>query len=734
MAEYGPGSKVVLNGLTYESAGVTLNWRLPPSQIEEGALRELQAFSWAWRCSRCGGSGTSQSKPGMCPQCGERPSSKPEGFVTKQRLQPGGFATDIRKPAEVDYQHPGDNGQVETWISSGKGSFLALGSPARVLYRHTADGRMMWMHGGRNGKGFAVCLRCGRTDHMTAAGKRPSSMDEHRRLRGGRGAKWREEEVSPVCEAGGESYAVKERLWLGGDTRTDVLEVRLVQPGTGDPRLLERAEAWTLAVALRKEGARLLCIDERELGCGVARRHLASSEGAPTGWAVLLWDTAAGGAGYCEELTTHLSTLLERARGAADCPNDCDGICHACLLTHDTQRYADDIDRSLLDGLLDDGTLAGLALPAGAVGWGAETRQEWQAPLRGLLREARRSGATRVRIHLHGELATLDWTGHKVLSSLEELVAKELVIDPAALDSADWRTKMHLQVLSESPNVSVLVGEAPTRDGFRVWARLRGARGVDFITNSEAGTQMDDRWGWGEEGETWAYATSEAVWSAAESPGRLVTPGDAASMLAVRDSARGPLATFGARFVDLLDRQVEGGFVARFRGRPVVSLRYEDRYVRTPVAVALLHRLLRELAVRGVLGAESSLVVSTEQPLNHEQQKVPELAYEGWARTESVQHILEHVVGDLGMPTEVRVSKRFSEGAPNHRRRMVLTTEDGEEHELWLDRGLGFATTKTGTPFDFGAPLSQQVDDLLTRDWVTVPLESHEAYAVFHSS
>jgi DEAD/DEAH box helicase domain-containing protein len=69
LREYAPGAELVMDGLVYRSAGITLNWHIPADQ--EGA-RETQAIKFAWRCRSCGASGTTMSLKlaSSCDACG----------------------------------------------------------------------------------------------------------------------------------------------------------------------------------------------------------------------------------------------------------------------------------------------------------------------------------------------------------------------------------------------------------------------------------------------------------------------------------------------------------------------------------------------------------------------------------------------------------------------------------------------------------------------------------------
>src|SRR3546814_11747179 len=51
--EYAPGAEVVVDGLVWKSAGVTLNWLSPI----DSSQREPQKLRRAWWCDQCGGAG-----------------------------------------------------------------------------------------------------------------------------------------------------------------------------------------------------------------------------------------------------------------------------------------------------------------------------------------------------------------------------------------------------------------------------------------------------------------------------------------------------------------------------------------------------------------------------------------------------------------------------------------------------------------------------------------------------
>ncbi|MCK6565885.1 MAG: hypothetical protein L6Q80_14230 [Dehalococcoidia bacterium] len=293
LREYAPGNKVVLERRTYTPRGVTLNWHLPP-EAGETSVRDVQALRTAWCCPMCGMSGTTAADlPRACPACAHT-SLRNRGY-----LQPAGFAVDLYEDAEMDASPAVYIPVEEPWISSGTDRFETLGTPTLIRARHTPNGEIVHLSDGAHGHGYAVCLRCGRSEPEVEAKpdvgevEQPTAMKDHKRLRGGKGSKWKEEKASATCEGNETSWAIRRHLAFGGSQRTDVLELQFLNQATGH-LVADRVLLTTIAVALRKEAARAIGIDNRELGYQVAPRIVDGQ----SGFAVLLYDTASGGAGF----------------------------------------------------------------------------------------------------------------------------------------------------------------------------------------------------------------------------------------------------------------------------------------------------------------------------------------------------------------------------------------------------------------------------------------------------
>ena len=85
LREYAPGSEVVMDGLVYKSAGITLNWHVP---ADKEAAREIQEIRFAWRCQSCGSSGSSfsQIQARTCTHCGSESAKEISGSSWNQQV------------------------------------------------------------------------------------------------------------------------------------------------------------------------------------------------------------------------------------------------------------------------------------------------------------------------------------------------------------------------------------------------------------------------------------------------------------------------------------------------------------------------------------------------------------------------------------------------------------------------------------------------------------------------
>lgn len=726
--EYAPGGNVVLERRTYEPRGVTLNWHIPPNAGGD-SVRDVQALRKAWRCRMCGASGTEAGQaPGSCPSCAH------PNLRSQRYLEPAGFAVDLRDKAQMDAARAVYIPMEKPWISSGTGPFETIGKPARVRFRHAHDGEVAHLNGGQHKRGYALCLRCGRAEPETAGRENglepdlPWRMKDHRRLRGGKGARWRDKDPGVVCEGNERAWSIQRHLWLGGSTRTDVLELRLLDPATGqmptDETLLT-----TIAVALRKEAARALGVDERELGYQVTRRI----DQGHAGRAILLYDTAAGGAGFCAELPPLIPELLRRAVETCRCPNNCDRACHACLLSNDTQHDLGHIDRTKLapqDGsepeLLTERFLQSLELPESYKAFGEETSTLSGNPHIALQHLVRRlagsADSVLVQLHVRGDGHRWDpvsWPARRMVRALHDLgnVTVRILLPGDALDDLDWQQRRQLAGLAENEGVELRRVSTPPAGDIRLWAEVR----LNDHTMGFAGDEPFDF------NEAWATRVDDAIHvygpaNDLSSVGEPVDPSDLVAPLQagvvefdLRAAADGLAREFGERFWDAVGRTAPA-ILDDFQARgPVDRLIYQDRYLYSPQAVQSLYQVLHRLHSLKVLDEGSEVVVYALQCDNA---RTPRNIGHNWAQWEEQRDVLEGLLGALRCRLDVQLIPQHDRKKTQHHRSLELAW-GAKEVELRLDSGFGFVYPASNQPFPFGTSPAVQVSKLLQGNWKT---------------
>jgi hypothetical protein len=325
IGEYAPGAQVIAGGRVWESYGIG---EYPRHFMPTRFYRE---------CTNCRHVQIEEEKDDFaaaCHACGRpvRPMDirafiEPKSFVTSSGTPTGKDPGLSRlKPP------PAQEARLLTTASESKFSLLPTNVPRTTwAWQSAKEGRMFVVNRGRGviGGGFLRC-GCGFAQML----KRP---DDATRIRNGS----HRTPYNQPCDA---------RRWhqedLAHEFHTDVLQIRLDAPvpiPVGLPP--EAFDGWrdafarTLAEAVRIAATRLLGIDQRELA-GTVRLRAFGPE-------VILYDSVAGGAGYCQMLVGRHSMreLLTSTASTLRCPADCSHACRACLQTYDNQLHWEKLSR-----------------------------------------------------------------------------------------------------------------------------------------------------------------------------------------------------------------------------------------------------------------------------------------------------------------------------------------------------------------------------------------------------
>lgn len=682
--EYAPGRGIVVDGVVRESGGVTLNWKRP---VDELHVREVQSLRTVSACGRCGTLWSSPSAADRreCPECGW---NEPD---IVEYLAPGGFAVASDYRPHDDASDLGHLPPVDPRVSARGGVWRSLPDPSVGRFRSSPDGLVFWYNPGPHGQGYAVCLHCGRSEAEESA-QGGTALAGHRPLRGGPRA-----DAAGLCTGAPEvnPFAVRRRLRLGHEIRTDVCELQLYACPS-------REAALAIALALREAVSRRLGVDPDEMG--FAAPPSRAGDGGPRTWSAVIFDRASGGAGFCAHLAEHPVEVLKEARDFLDCgaPGRCGdpeaaSVCPLCVLGADSQHSAEDTDRLSAFAILSE-AVRRLDLPETHRLFGAATEYE-SAPLKeaiGAALQARPQGWA--IIPMRGE--PTEW---------------ELADWPLTPTIGLW-TGRGRRVLLACDGAALAAADPLTRRKVVLWAGRQGGELVEL-----AG--LDSRWLAVAADETGgaAWASAEpaagaigAAWGTVSSApivrGPAAMPPDFVSLdpeALLREAPRetiveitseldGSVEGFGARLKALLCGT--NPEIARALTEPCTRLAYSDRYVFSPTAA----RLVTEL-VAGFAAPNAEIIVQSRKRPNSER-KNPLLMRHNWRFMEERRQVLEALLG------RVSPRARFSpEDETPHRRTLSFEGPSGSGM-IFFDQGVG--AWETDGEFEFRDSPTEQMERL----------------------
>lgn len=684
LREYAPGANVVIDGLVYESAGITLNWHAPATLNQ---VSELQNIRQAWRCGHCGASGTFvlAQRFDQCPECGN--SLEVGERHSLQYLEPAGFSVDVSAETHNDITLQEYVPVEQPWITAA-GNWIPLPNPALGRFRSTPQGSVFHHSSGSNRSGYALCLECGRAAPMgngedPAHGVPQVFTRPHPRLRGGK------TDGSWICSGSENEFKIKKGIRFGREYTTDVLEL-VLHDSDGQP-LIDSTIAFTLAVALRRAIAESLGVEETELGCDtkMLRDHVNRKARA-----IQVFDVRS--AGYSSLVASDLPRLLRDSRSKLQCEAGCEGACQMCLLTFDTRYRAEELNRQAALDFLTDEWLDSLALDTSHQLLGPVSRAEFQAVDEAISRELNRGDAKRLYVYLNGRPDEWDLPASPLRRLLHRLSAREdigltLVTKADDLQLVSRENVAVLQGLEALGSVSLQTGEAPTLAGDGLClATVERSDGtcLTWATTDFSCASCGVHWGQLSEGiVVTAPTTAQQLKAGAFRLPSLDVPG--VESFEITNQLDGK----GVGFGDRLWTHIGGGDLSSVlpKGCVPVSVEYEDRYLATPIACALLLEVIS--GIKSYYQAEgdwNDVHVQIKTMLIDEERFSRSRGHwwgADWDSTDRRDFAIEAAFEYSGMTASV-VSAPKRE--LSHGRRLILNFQDGLKLTLWLDQGWSY--------------------------------------------
>ncbi|WP_449410484.1 DEAD/DEAH box helicase [Methylobacterium komagatae] len=681
--DYAPGAEVVVDGLVYGSAGVTLNWQRPAAA---DAVAEVQSLKWFWECGHCGAADTTRLRPEQCVAC-SRPLDNGE---VRRFLEPAGFTVDPREKPHAEIEQLRFVAPEPERVVARTATWKPFLTPARGRMRASHEGLVFYASSGEHGAGYAVCLECGRAEaqrHPVDPAFRP--LSDHRPLR------FTRSDADGFCPGNGRGFAVQTGLALGHDISTDVAEV---QPAT----LATEGTAWALVSGLREALTRRLGIETSEIGLSVVRR--TSALGGMT-YSLYLYDKAAGGAGFAPRLVGMFEELLRDVRQILDCRQPgCSGGCSACVLAGDLHAQAEILDRcaaldfvkaelAAITGPAEDDQAAVGAILARDV---ADEIATWVGASSGdviLWPAGPFDPASLSQPHLLSLLRRLQDAGSTVtLCPHEDLLE---ALDPAQ--------RLALRDTLVRHGLNLAIGEAPRfPNGARAIAALSDGR--TWASRDEASARLGDEWGLGRGAPVVIFLGQIPICHPFDldrllprQGTRFIEPGRR-----LDGSSRG----LGERFLTLLKPELNA--VGLWRPGQLTAISYSDRYVRSPLVALLITRVAARLAT-ALSGPQRRPFLLKTTPLK-QGDGVPNRLSHDWRTEADRSVVLRQLCQAGGLDLDLKV------GTCSHSRQLTLTYADGTEAILVLDQGLGFLRPMATPRFDFQEAAAMQAKRLNALD------------------
>jgi hypothetical protein len=716
LREYAPGSTVTIDGRNLHSAGVTLNWQIP---VSDHAVRGIQSIRSVFRCQQCGVMHDSPERPTVCKTPGCH-ASVPPGDV-HEYMEPSGFAVDYYESASNDLADQQFVPFEQPRVSVPDGIWQPLGDVRAGRYRASPTAKLYAFSKGAGARptGYALCLMCGRAASESSGSRSvvtpvPSALAEHYPLM--YGAPRRDD---GRCRGNDGSFAIKRHLWLGVTRETDAFELQLPMTSLADEKSREKAAA-SIAVALRTETAALIGVEEREIGWFSTKEP--SADGSPNPYSIVLYDMTTGGAGFTTQVPGMLHVLLTRAQQRLRCPSHCDAACRACLLSYDTSFAGDRLDRRLALDVLSDALLQQLELPVALRVFGDHSRLESEQLLMAITRELQT--AHTARIVLAGDPSTWDFDefslGRMIPIWSGRALSIDLLIASSSLRSLDPSLKNRLAALAEAKQVRVI--EMPdalvrARDAW-VACEIGGHdRHTRFASVDPDGVSMSAQWG--DPGLAFVRASMYGALAPVPTSARVHSvetlrsrPAGTVTELTIATGMEGSVLQFGARFWEIMashSPELKQRLVQRL---PLRSVRYRDRYIRSPLPLRLLVEVVRALKATGpdVMASATVEVTTREANMRDRDDRQPPFFDKNWDAAAPLAAIATSAFAQVGIRGEVVEAGRNDIA---HARELRLEWMDGSVWWVRLDEGLGFLALVRSCRYGFYGDANRQARELL---------------------
>lgn len=651
MRDYAPGADVVIDGLVYRSAGVTLNWKRPAGDSD---ARDIQSLGFVWQCKKCGAADTSRNRVEKCLECG----ASNDTLLQREYLKPAGFAADQEVAhAEADivsYVAP-----EPPIVAARGGSWQPLRIPG--LGRAQAEGV--------NGTPL---------------------FSEHKPLR------YTKADDDGKCPGASKPFAIKHNLRLGHEVRTDVFEVQL-------KGLDQLGAAWAFGSALRTALTRELGVELNEVGLSIETRQTEIGGRFHT---LFLFDCAAGGAGFSVRAKDLFAKLLSPIRNLLDCKIEgCISGCSSCILTPDLHEQQRIIDRQGALSFMDS-HLYVLAKPDSSDLFATD------ASFSDNLTDELAAGSGDVIIWSNS-LELIELSGHfRHLAALLQRSGRRLILTLTrdAVSQIDDATRLGLRDLAVRYDIVLRQGTVPSfpNHAIAIAAVVNDQKREIWATRDTNAPILGAGWGIAAE-----MPILRAKWDGKDDsealPVETLIPTASAAFISFTKECDGPISDFGCQLLQLVQPLLQR--VGGWRPGQLMMVKYADRYLKSPFNVRLACEFIAALSK--AIGSNGQTQVSfVSEPWRSDPRyddRRPWQVNHDWRSDHDRTEVTNAAAAKLGMNSSLNLKR------DKHAREMILTFDDSTTVTLVFDQGFGCWSVPKGKPerFDFDKNAKDQTTRLM---------------------
>jgi hypothetical protein len=520
-------------------------------------------------------------------------------------------------------------------------------------------------------------------------------------------------------------------MHLGHASRTDVLELHL--KGNNGLYLNEPGLAYTLAVAIRDSIAELLGVEAAELGCDAKQVRI---DGGAYCYAIMVFDRYASG--YCTAIAPRITEVLRKAHEQLVCPKDCDSACQSCLLSYDNRYRFDELDRKKGLEFLTGDWLNALRLPEAYRYFGVNSFAEYQALPEAVLRELGRPDARGMRLFFSGDPAEWDIAVSPVRRLIYRWLAKEkpitIVLQKDALACLSEESRFSLAALASHDLVSVVEAEGLQLPGkFVVFGEIEFSEGFQYwASGNAASANFGPCWGNidGDDVLVSGRARSRLLMhrDERELPLQVIRPAAMADPsnveLVLRHELDGRLQSFGGRFWNALGVALPE-LAARLQNASdeLVRIAYRDRYLNSPVSLALLIETVSRLKEHGKAAQHLARIhVDTVRIAPVEKPRPAFSVWSDWTDSHSRDEVLVKAFDWCGIDCVLTTDERSK---TPHARILELDFASGVSFRIRLDQGFSYWQVtreslrngwRDNSRFDFSKGLDEQAERIAQLD------------------